>query len=599
MKKTLKNIMLALGLAVLTSACGSNGSKYHEPADSVEGFGVTLRDMKHLAVDETGKNIFAGKVVVNEYGEEINGDNVVFDEVVSCCVNGFYRLKADFEYYLLSKELDKENKLKKCGPYRTVGMFYEDVTPACVKGEGIGYINRDGEVVFWLDQVLGAKGQEAYNFMGGLSVVGVKVPDSPILVYGAIDTKGNIVLPFEYQKLEYAGSHLWYAERLDKNADKAYADRIADIIDREGKSIYSFTAEDYEDGTFAYDNGNNGPHRFAFDGEYAILHGQWGDDFKIINRSGEILAENIPGIKISSHCGEYFAFYDKAKDLCGIMNAKGEVKIEPQYKSISLLGNKLFRGYNGEEYVIYDYSGDQKYRWGKSLPYFVRNKCFYEKDKNGLFITPLEEPGATTVVSAGFTLSHYDDLLLKPILSDNREMWMPEQTAKQEGSKPQTNQVNDKQIANVAGPVKKVQVFENGYECNSYEFDEQGFLTHLDDTKLTTANSTRDESGRLTRVTFELQNDFGDSMEHVVVFAYSEDGLLQSRSASDDFGDVFLKYMRNGAGEITGYTAEGEGGSNKITYKYENFDENHNWTKAGTKDSYGNNCSLTRKITYY
>ena len=307
--KTTKAIFLT-AFTVLLNACSSNS--YREPNECITGYGLQLDYNKWIAVNLTGDKLFADEMITNDDGEQFIGNRLSWQSQVSCCVNGFYRIGNGRSYTIVANTLTNDGCLQQLGPYKKVGMFYEDITPATKEGEGIGYINRNGDVVFWLDKVLGKKGSEAYNFMGGLSVVGTPITDDGIMIYGAIDTEGNIVLPFDYYKIEYAGSGLWYVENVAKNSNKKYNDWEADIIDRSGNVIISFPRAAYDKGTFSYDNGNHGPHQFAFSGDYGLLYALYDNNWKIIDRSGKILTENTPGITpTGKHRYGNFVFKDE------------------------------------------------------------------------------------------------------------------------------------------------------------------------------------------------------------------------------------------------------------------------------------------------
>jgi len=121
--------MLASGCAMLTG-CGGNNS-YREPQDAIDGYAVQVRFDKWNLVDIDGKDAFGGKTITSDDGEKYDGSLLSFKSSVSASVNGFYKIGNYSDgYTLLSKELDSDGKLVRLGPYRYVGMFYEDITPA-------------------------------------------------------------------------------------------------------------------------------------------------------------------------------------------------------------------------------------------------------------------------------------------------------------------------------------------------------------------------------------------------------------------------------------------------------------------------------------
>lgn len=597
------------GLSVLTvlfSSC-SEGRSYREPDECITGYGLQSDYNKWIATDLAGNQLFADKMITTDEGEQFGGDRLSWKSQVSCGVNGFFRTGGSYSgYSLVADKLTDDGRLKTLGSYESVGMFYEDVTPAAKKGEGIGYINRDGDVVFWLDKVLGKKGRHAYNFMGGLSVVGTPITDDGVLIYGAIDTEGNIVLPFDYFKLQYAGSGLWYAENAGKNSGKDYDDWEADIIDRNGKAIISFPRRAYHRGTFSDDNGNHGPHQFAFSGEYGLLYALYDSDWKIIDRSGKVLAENIPGISpTGEHRHDKFIFKDDESRLYGIMNQNGEIEIEAQFSSIGLLDDQLFYARKDGEYSIYHYSGDCKYRWSNDhVPRIMHDDYLVETRQGATMFYPIDDILNEKQIDTGRyggEISHYDNLLLEPIWSQTKEMWMPDiEKRETESATPIQKKITDKPVADVIGPVKKVVYYDNGYKSDSYEFDENGRLTRMGDIVLTDENTTRDGQDRLTSVTVKEESALDGIVEITTSFEYDENGRLKAKSQSSEYDVWTLTYIRNDSGVITGTKTESEGGgSNEDTYKYADFDTKHNWTKRTSADSYGNKTVTTRKITYH
>lgn len=331
--------MLASGCAMLTG-CGGNNS-YREPQDAIDGYAVQVRFDKWEILRLDGEETFEDIMITDDDGEQFNGERLSFGGYVSASVNGFYRLGGDYSdgYALLSKELDNDGKLVHLGPYRHVGMFYEDITPAVKKGESIIYIDRKGETVFDLNERTGLDVRYAYNFMGGLSVIAI-VAESGIPIYGAINTKGEVVLEPKYSKLEYFGSGLYYA--ID--GTKEYSDNIdVDILDNTGRVMFSFKEKDYH---ISQSNGTN-PFYFTFKDGYGVLRDYLGWNWVIVNREGKemLKSDGTKRIEYHSDCrsNKYFAFEDKDGGF-GIMDIDGKVIVPAEYSSISWLDKDMFCG---------------------------------------------------------------------------------------------------------------------------------------------------------------------------------------------------------------------------------------------------------------
>lgn len=421
-----KSLLVLLSLAALMCAC--NGNSYKEPYECVNGYGFRSNFDTWEPLQLNGEDLFEYQQVTLDNDKQVDGDDIKFMAQVSCCINDFYRIGEYGKYHLLKNTLSEKGELQFLGPFYNVGMFYEDITPAIKEGEGIGYINREGKVVFWLDKVIGAKGKEAYNFMGGLSVVGTPINETGTYVYGAIDTNGNIVLPFDYFTLAYAGSGLWYAENVTKNIGIDHDDWEADIIDRNGKIIYSFPRKGYYKGTFKYP-ANGSKFNFAFCGNYGLIQTYWGNEWKIIDRNGKVLAENIPGISPNGkQHNNMFVFKDDESHKFGIMNQHGEIKLEAQFGGVLWLDDNVFCARKDGNYAIFDYSGNVKHDWGTTYAPDKCDKYLITERQRDISICTIDDIKKEKTIFTGYSsgISYYDERLFEPVHCYDDELWMPE-----------------------------------------------------------------------------------------------------------------------------------------------------------------------------
>lgn len=343
--------------SVMATSCG--GDSFREPQDAVDGYSVQTKFQKWIITNLDGTEAFEGKTIINDDGNSFDGGRISFKKYVSASVNGFYKiggLHYDREgYFLLSKELDKDNKLVQLGPFASVGMFYEDVTPAVRnEGEEIVYINRKGETAFKVNESTGLEVSSAYNFMGGLSVITINVQDIPL--YGAVNTQGELVIPAKYITLDYIGSGLYYAIDYQQVVEKELNDCDVKILDNTGKEMFTFKKKDYY---FIQSNGTT-PFWFTFVDGYGILSNYSGHEWIIVDRKGkEVLKSD--GSKLldkENRAGKYVIFYDTENSKYGIMDVHGKEIAKATYSYIHLIDKDCFFGRKDGESKVYTYSGE-------------------------------------------------------------------------------------------------------------------------------------------------------------------------------------------------------------------------------------------------
>lgn len=403
--------MIALS-GLICMSC-SNNSSIKEPQECIDGYSIQRSMDRWIIVNPDGKETFEGKMITTDDGEQVEGGRLSFRETVYASVNGFYKMgHSDWgrEYRLLSKELDSDGKLIYLGPYESVGMFYEDITPAAKKGESIMYINRKGETVIDINKSTGLDVYVAYNFMGGLSVIGITAENGTPRC-GAINTKGEIVIEPKYVTLNYFGSGLYWgiaADKFSENCD-------VDVLDNTGKEMFSFKAKDYY---IKYDNRNNGPISFPFKDGYGVLSDYSGYNWVIVDREGNELLKSDGTKRISKdyedRLGKHFVFEDDEIRCYGIMDIKGNVVVPAEYSRIGWLGKDMFLGMKDGEYSVYDYKGNV----------LIDNYCIPFKDgysciKEQGWIKFINKKGEKVNQKKWYDgFYYYDPTLLEPVWSN-------------------------------------------------------------------------------------------------------------------------------------------------------------------------------------
>lgn len=427
----IKLFILAVS-ALLAASCSGSSNAGMEPADAIDGYSIDMlpgrSSVKNGLYNLDGTPIWDGKKVRMPGGETVDGSSIFLRARTSSSVGGFFRVKYASYSYLIDKELNSDGGITVLGPFEQVGMFYDELVPAIMKNhDGVGYVDKAGNVEFWLDEALGVKGVSAESFLGGLSIVSSYIEGSRL--YGAVDTKGRLALPLKYRSLKYVGSGLWAAEETGKNdsADGC----TTDIINDKGEAVFSFPNGEYDIpdlknfGTSVFHNG------------YGILAGKRNDDFKIVNNKGRILYEYSKdkdgyGTRVAVpylHYDKYFACQSSSGRFT-IINAKG--KEQGLYRDIHWMS---------KDFVCYSSKSDGRNtsriaEYGEILSAMTFEGSYYNPVMQGGYI----------FWTGGGTVSFYDrklnllreidgdinteNLLLRNLLNEvtpwSSQMWMPE-----------------------------------------------------------------------------------------------------------------------------------------------------------------------------
>lgn len=424
--KTNKLSLFLVSLLAITglmcTSCGS-GNSFYEPQDAIDGYALEVNFNKWKIFNLDGTEVFEDKMITKDDGEQFNGSRVSFNKYVSASVNGFYKIghPDHMEKSLLSKELGNDGKPVFLGPYKYVGMFYEDIAPAVKEGEGIIYIDRKGETVFDLNERTGLDVSYAYNFMGGLSVIGIYA-ESEIPLYGAINTKGKVVIEPKYLTLDYFGSGLYYAIDAQKIQSNDRDEWDVDILDNTGKIMFSFKKKDYYIRDVRYSGSITTPY-FTFKDGYGVLSDYFGADWIIVDREGKELLKSDGTKILDEKCrsGRYFAFIDVESRARGIMDINGKVVIPAEYESIVWLDKEMFCGVKDRNRAVFDYNGKLLFTqdYGSIMPFNNGYSCILTQGQCQFINTKWETIKDQSMYNI-FHFIYYDNELLEPVVSDKR-----------------------------------------------------------------------------------------------------------------------------------------------------------------------------------
>lgn len=632
---------IVLGITVLSaSSCGGEVKISLNPHDAIDGYALYVsEEVPYILLDTEGNPVFAGKTVVLDDGSEEKGEDLsLYGWGAGCSVNGLFKLKRfeDGKYYFLSHELDQNNKLVWMGPYDEAGNFYDELAPAIRPGDkGIAYINREGEVKLWADKVMGTKVSYAWNFLGGLSVVGMKMSNN-LICYGAIDTKGNIVFQPKYRDLYYVGGGIWLAEELDKNKNMQYNDCTIDLINRKGEVIFSFPRHEFNIKDLDRYKRYFGK-SLIFNGKYGILSTEERNHWKVIDNKGKVMYENLEGYSpMSGFTGKLAIFRKDSDPHCDIiMNEKGKIVANLQKNQYAEIAESYYMINTNERkenthsydiynvYNIYNTHGDSigfiGNNMGNSIP--LNNSMIVQyrqedyRDKRGYFIQhsigfyanngwPM---GSSYPTGKNGRLIYEDNKMLVPIsiigIPNHEEMWMPE-IADEKAIRPTKlthGTAADIKTYDLKGRVRRCSVYEYGSKMNDISFDRQGKLEGLFSNILKDNAITRDSIGRIVEIREKSMDEFEEESIMYTLFTYDESGRVIKKEVSSDYGSWTDLYEYNEAGRMIKRKCSGGGaGDFEEIYDYETSDLNGNWIKR-TKSVKEWNSTVTeeRVISYY
>lgn len=183
--------------------------------------------------------------------------------------------------------LNKLNQTVLPFEYDAIGSLNDDII-LIAKNDAYGYCNRKGEIIIDLSY------ERAYEFSNGFAVV----VDSG--KYGLIDRNGNFTIPAKYK---------WLAPAIEGNLLRAKKDSLFGLINTAGELVLDFVYDRIEE---------------ASDSMFLIAqNGKYG----FANLKGEIAIpldfDYIPAISIG---GQFFNAYAKyhLKAKYGVINKKGE-----------------------------------------------------------------------------------------------------------------------------------------------------------------------------------------------------------------------------------------------------------------------------------
>ncbi len=550
-------------ICFIISACDSNDTL--EPYEMVDGcvFKYGTYGAAYTLTNIDGTPAFAGMTLEDAQGNKFDGSRLYVNVSAHPSVNGFFNIGEDGNY-LLGKV---DDQLVVYGPFEKAGHFFEDVVPVVAERGSITYITRQGEIAFHIEEVVGQRVMEVTEYMGGLSAFSIPDKDTYRL-WGAVNTKGEMVIAPKYHALKYQGSGLWAAidlHRCDKDND--YLGEI-DMIDKSGTVRFTYKGK-YEH--VLRTNYGNQHDQYPFSGEYGII-----DEYStgekrtvVVDRNGKEIMDNQSLYGYTHYKGNFVTYSESSR--YDIIGADGEEKFK--YSP----NDDVYKLY--DDYCItYDEgSGARKISLRKENGFAIKNAkttsemtrlkdhLFVYRDGAYIFFDarePYKDLNFVNALSANFEIEEYK---LITAAGDERMTEVP----KSHTANFIKYQTNDCDLHELRFNVKSAKVYEDGYLTNTFEYDENGKL--IDES----ADIKRDDQGRITSITWshEEAGQWGNE------YTYSEDGKLDSELYYSEYTDYTRSFYYNENGRVSStYLTCESSGNESGKHEYLKFDEHGNWT---------------------
>ena len=311
-----------------------------------------------------------------------------FKHQPSVVIDGMFCVKnSDDKYEIYTAE----KKPKQVGEeYLYVGQFSNGLAPVVEKDSRINYINKEGKSVFELTKYKDDPIVKAWPFYNGIALVETASGKG-----GAINIKGEFVVPPIYKGISYAGDNiLWILDEKDK----------VGYIDHKGKTLIE---PKY---TYGYHFDKKGYARVGLDNKSILIDKTGKEIIKLkegMGLIGECIDEdlipycldnesygylNLKGekeIKLSSNINNPssfsngYAVFNNSDGDYGTIDTKGEIVIRAKYDELRMLEGFDFLLFEEEdEWGLLSYTGDviKRASYKEIIPFVKGNQYTYAKD---------------------------------------------------------------------------------------------------------------------------------------------------------------------------------------------------------------------------
>lgn len=314
--------------------------------------------------------------MINDQGNTLPGKR---NGASTAAMNGRYLIQGEsgfWEIYTADKVSQKIG-----GQYQSIGLFFDDVTPAVEKGQPIKFIDRDANVKFIFDKVDGKLVEHCSPIINGTSVF------SADRYYGVVSETGKVLIEPKYISIikDVNNYFLCVDKKFENEKD---GDKIVyQILDKNGKELFSYIKSKYQD-LFIRNFGDT--KQFVFDKKLLMLADRdgkrlWG----LLDFNGEwIIKPSSKTVRIGDCYDGKIIFYNGER--YGVMDMDGEVLLRAKYKELHFVTGDLFAAKGEDEKSLHlinnkgEQLGDNNFH-----EIFILNRnsnYFFAKVKDGEWI---------------------------------------------------------------------------------------------------------------------------------------------------------------------------------------------------------------------
>lgn len=265
----------------------------------------------------------------------------------------------------------EENPEKIGDEYLYIGNFYNGVAPAVKKNEKISLIDKEGNVITYLERSGSKPITTMTNFHYGHALI--EAGDA----VGIVDTKGEILLEArKYCAILHVAPNKFLALDMRFKDEKEKSNLVFDVIDQEGNKKGSIRMSKYSD------------IKVLGDDYIAIEQSYDGEKlYGIMNLNGDVIFRPSRKMKdLKGYNDGKFIFSDG--ECMGVRTIEDKVLIRPKYDDIEWASPNMIWAFSGndgrQEVALVDLEGNRitKESYLDALPFFDSDHAFVQITDN-------------------------------------------------------------------------------------------------------------------------------------------------------------------------------------------------------------------------
>lgn len=233
------------------------------------------------------------------------------------------------------------------GELRYASSFSCGVAMVTPRDGAISIINKEGETVAELTELVGKKVSWASPFTGRNAVVACDT------LQGVVDVKGNIVVAPEFSTVDLLENDMIVAQDFAYTQSHAPYDSVAPkgrqiVLDAKGKEVFSVDASKYwgvvnnavtDKYVVVNQIHRNSKKEKAGNETVTVSDITW--SYFILNHKGEEVVKAGEKEKIFALRGEEY-IYSNEDNLCGVKTIDGKEIVKPEYNGINFIGQNCY-----------------------------------------------------------------------------------------------------------------------------------------------------------------------------------------------------------------------------------------------------------------